>query len=55
MWVLIFTATITLLVLMGLHHGYEYLKRTLTIQKVHDLETIESRKRLEIDSILEET
>jgi hypothetical protein len=54
MWILVFTAALTLLLWMSIHYGYEYLKRTLTVPKIHDVETIESKKRMEIETILEE-
>jgi len=53
MWILL-TAFLTLLVLLALHSFYDYLKRTLTVPKVHDLQTMETLKRKEIESILEE-
>ena len=53
MWIIL-TAFLTLLVLLALHSFYDYLKRTLTVPKVHDLQTMETLKRKEIESILEE-
>ena len=54
MWILLITAWITLMVLIGLHYFYDYLKRTLTVPKIQDLQQMESTKRKEIDIILEE-
>ena len=53
MWIL-FTACLTFLVLLALHSFYDYLKSTLTVPKIHDLQSMETLKRKEIDSILEE-
>jgi hypothetical protein len=55
MWIILMTAWITLMILIGIHYFYDYLKQTLTIPKIHDLQTMESNKRSEIESILEET
>jgi|LauGreDrversion4_2_1035121.scaffolds.fasta_scaffold44509_4 hypothetical protein len=55
MWIHIITAILTLLLLLGVHSFYDYLKSTLTVPKIHDIQTIETNKRKEIDSILEET
>jgi hypothetical protein len=55
MWMILITAWITLMILIGIHYFYDYLKQTLTIPKIHDLQTMESKKRTEIESILEET
>jgi hypothetical protein len=53
MWIL-FTACITLLLLLALHSFYDYLKSTLTVPKIHDLQAMETTKRKEIETILEE-
>jgi hypothetical protein len=53
MWIL-FTACVTLLLLLALHTLYDYLKSTLTVPKVHDLQAIETTKRKEIETLLEE-
>ena len=55
MWIHILTACVTLLLLLSVHSFYDYLKNTLTVPKIHDIRTMETNKRKEIDSILEET
>jgi hypothetical protein len=54
MWILFLTAGITLLLLLALHSFYDYLKNTLTVPKIQDLQRMETTKRKEIDSLLEE-
>lgn len=53
MFTIIYTAVITTLTLMMLHHIYNYLKNHLTIPQVHDVLLQNTRKYKEIQKVLD--
>lgn len=52
MFTILYTAVITTLTLMMLHHLYNYLKRNLTIPVVHDVLGQTTKKYNEIQQVL---
>jgi len=52
MFTILYTAVITTLTLMMIHHLYNYLKRHLTIPIVHDVIGETTQKYKEIEQVL---
>lgn len=53
MFAVLYTAVLTLIAMMLLHHLYAYLKTNLTIPTVHDVVDIHQMKYAEIHKTLE--
>ena len=53
MFTILYTAVITTLILMMLHHLYNYLKTHLTIPQVHDVLLQNTQKYKEIQKVLD--
>jgi hypothetical protein len=53
MWTVMYTTVITLIVLISVHHLYNYLKANLTTPVTHDVVSFHDKKRAEIGKAIQ--